>query len=112
MHETTTKIYFNNVPDILIIECPGSNIDISPNITINTNDAEITLKLRGIIYHGRHHFTSQIVSLNGDIWYHDGMTTGQTCDWNGALSEHLPQELNTCKGRSVTLVLYAQDTRT
>jgi hypothetical protein len=81
-------------------------------ITMNMENGEIILKLRGIIYHGRHHFTSQIVSLNGDIWYHDGMTTGRKCNWNGMVSEHLPQELNTCEGRSVTLVLYAQDTNT
>ena len=36
-------------------------------------------RLIGIIYHGAFHFTSRIIDINGDIWYHDGLKTGRTC---------------------------------
>jgi len=39
--------------------------------------------LKGIIYHGQYHFTSRLIDNAGGIWYHDGMTSGRECVYEG-----------------------------
>ncbi|KAJ7907077.1 hypothetical protein B0H13DRAFT_1618732, partial [Mycena leptocephala] len=38
-------------------------------------------KLRGIMYGGKtsNHFTCRFIDRQGEIWFHDGITTGFTC---------------------------------
>ncbi len=107
MCDTTTNLFFNEVPNLLVIECPESNIKISSSISFETEDGPEQLQLRGVIYLGGFHYTSQIISPDGDIWYHDGMITKET-EWNGNLASKVDQKgLRKCKKRSATLVVYA-----
>ncbi|KAJ7872238.1 hypothetical protein B0H13DRAFT_1633942 [Mycena leptocephala] len=32
-------------------------------------------KLRGIMYGGQNHFTCRFIDRQGEIWFHDGITT-------------------------------------
>ncbi|KAJ7878726.1 hypothetical protein B0H13DRAFT_1631019, partial [Mycena leptocephala] len=34
----------------------------------------------GIMYGGQNHFTCRFVDRQGEIWFHDGITTGSTCN--------------------------------
>ncbi|KIM72761.1 hypothetical protein PILCRDRAFT_81623, partial [Piloderma croceum F 1598] len=40
----------------------------------------VVLDVRGLIYHGEFQFTSRIIGTDGMVWYHDGMTTGSSCE--------------------------------
>ncbi|KAF8224592.1 hypothetical protein L208DRAFT_1198765, partial [Tricholoma matsutake] len=42
------------------------------------NNKDSMLPLKGVVYSGEFHFTSQIIS-DKNVWYHDGMTTKSKC---------------------------------
>jgi hypothetical protein len=88
----------------LIFEYP--NIDIKTSHKIKFQDNTV-LKLRGIVYHGDSHFTSRIISPEGNIWFHDGMTTGGTCETDGHLETTKDKQLRNCQSKKLVLVVYA-----
>ena len=53
-----------------------------------------TYVLKGIIYFGQFHFTSQFFASNGEIWYHDGATTKEKLEYVGNISTTPMSELN------------------
>ena len=74
--------YYTTVPKLMVFEYP--DMDIKTSHSIKFKDKTV-LKLRGIVYHGNNHFTSRIISSEGHIWFHDGMSTGSTCEDDGYL---------------------------
>jgi len=104
----TNPTSYNQVPQILICEYPQTNIKTSHKITFVTGDKQTVLYLRGIVYHGDYHFTSRIISSDGDIWFNDGMTTGRSCDDDGHLNHTSNSRLKTCRGKDLVLAVYAQ----
>jgi hypothetical protein len=73
------------------------------------NDGEsIVLKVRGLIYHGNFHFTSCIIGTDGIVWYHDGITTGSTCENVGDFNKFYNQKMMKSKGKASTMVVYAR----
>lgn len=85
------------VPSVLVLALNGEPHMISPHIKIPFNGKMFKLKLRGVIYGGQFHFTSRIISPDGSIWYHDGMTTQSSCSRQGSI-HHLSSMnyLRTC----------------
>ena len=77
-------------------------------ITFKTGNLNTVLYLRGIVYHGENHFTSRIISPEGNIWFHDGMTTGSTCENDGHLRTTTDRLLYKCKEKQLVLAIYAQ----
>ncbi len=104
----TNSISYHSPPHLLIMEYPRQDIKTSHKIHVDTRTGSACLYLRGIAYFGQFHFTSRVVSVDGDIWYHDGMTTGDACDRDGHLGYMSDQRMRVCKGRSLTLAVYAQ----
>ena len=78
-----SSIYYDKVPNLLVLEYPNIELKISHQLTFRDNGEDTVLYLRGIIYHGGYHFTSHIMSTEGDIWYHDGINTGEHCIEDG-----------------------------
>jgi hypothetical protein len=104
----TNPIFYKEVPQILICEYPLQNIKTSHKITFVTGEKETVLHLRGIVYHGGFHFTSRIISADGDIWFNDGMTTARTSEDDGHLKHTSDSRLKTCRGNNLVLAVYAQ----
>src|SRR5204862_281163 len=73
-----------------------------------TENGTKTLDLRGIVYHGQYHFTSRIISSQKQVWYHDGMTTGKSCSYDGMLNDMTDNDLRKCRQRYLSLAVYAQ----
>jgi hypothetical protein len=102
-------IFYNEIPNIVILEYPMKDIQTSHSIEFMTDEGEIKiLKLRGIVYHGGYHFTSRIVSSEKKIWYHDGINTGKICLRDGILGSQTEDRLRVCRGRDLVLAVYAQ----
>ena len=91
----------------MILEYPEKAIRTSHKIVFHTDEGNITLHLRGIIYHGGYHFTSRVIDSEGNVWYYDGQK-GQTCDEEGNLGSKSDQDLRECKGRNLVLAVYSQ----
>jgi len=49
------------------------NIDNTFRITSENSDHTVTYTLAAVIYYGNQHFTAQIVTRDGRIWFYDGM---------------------------------------
>ena len=58
-------------------------------------------KLRGIVYHGGFHFNSCVITEAGDIWYHDGIATGDKCVPDSQLKNISDEELMTCREKNI-----------
>ncbi|KAJ7102042.1 hypothetical protein C8R44DRAFT_576793, partial [Mycena epipterygia] len=66
-------------------------------------------RLRGVIYGGQSHFTCRYVERDGEIWFHDGITTGRRCVREGNLRElDNLMDLQKCGEKYAVAVLYAR----
>ena len=66
------------------------------------------LDVKGLIYHGDFHFTSDIIGTDGIIWYHDGMTSGSNCKNDGDFDKFSSNDLLNYRGKKLILVVYAR----
>ena len=68
----------------------------------------VVLDVRGLIYHGDFHFTSCVIGNDNNVWYHDGMITGSTCENEGDFDSFSTKKLLKCKGKRLLLVVYGR----
>jgi hypothetical protein len=102
-------IAFKAVPNLLIFEINSDNVRISKTIEFVQGDETVVLNVRGLVYYGEFHFVARIIGSQGNIWYHDGIVTGSTCESEGHIETFSRRKLKTCKGRKVVLVVYGRD---
>ncbi|KIM72758.1 hypothetical protein PILCRDRAFT_32429, partial [Piloderma croceum F 1598] len=76
-------INFKSAPNVLVSEINSRNIKISKTLKFLQNGETVVLDVRGLIYCGDFHFASCIIGADGIVWYHDGITTGSTCENEG-----------------------------
>ena len=98
---------FVSAQPLLALEFSGHRLKIDNQISIRIeNTREHIYNLVGIIYYGDDHFTARIILEDEQIWFHDGITTRQTMQYDGSLTLNCP-ELYTCRGKRASLALYA-----
>ena len=97
-----------SAPNVLVFEINSKNIKISKTLKFVQDGETVVLDVRGLIYHGDFHFTSRIIGNDNNVWYHDGMTTGSTCENQGDFDSFSTKELLKCKGKRLLLVMYAR----
>ncbi|KIM78557.1 hypothetical protein PILCRDRAFT_75281, partial [Piloderma croceum F 1598] len=81
---------------------------VSKTLKFEQEGETVVLDVRGLIYHGDFHFTSRIIGTDGMVWYHDGMTTGSSCENEGDFDKFFSRKLSRCKGKKLILVVYAR----
>jgi hypothetical protein len=101
-------IHFVSAPNVLALEINSRNIKISKTLKFVQDGDSIVLKVRGLIYHGDFHFTSHIIRTDEIVWYHDGMTTGSTCENEGDFDKFSNKKMMKSKGKVLTMVIYAR----
>ncbi|KAF8237071.1 hypothetical protein L208DRAFT_1064991, partial [Tricholoma matsutake] len=95
---------FLSVPAIIIFEFEGKFLKTDQEITIvSRNDQHFTMKLKGIIYHGKAHYTPHIIA-NQQLWLHDGIATGAGMVYEGLLQS--ATDLMHCRGKEATVAIY------
>ena len=81
--------------------------DVAVNMERSMNAAGYDYKLRGLIYHGEHHFSSRVIDNIGGIWFHDGIHTRRSCDYEGSIYEIDLKSLAKARhGRRCSLAIY------
>ncbi|KAJ7288832.1 hypothetical protein C8J57DRAFT_1047192, partial [Mycena rebaudengoi] len=67
------------------------------------------LSLRGVIYHGGNHYVAWIFSKAGDIWFHDGISTGRNTVYEGNIHSSVfpAAALNRLGERKAVVAIYA-----
>ncbi|KAJ7086964.1 hypothetical protein C8R44DRAFT_539248, partial [Mycena epipterygia] len=68
-----------DVPSIMVIYVDHSQLRFDRVLQFDSSGRLVRLRLRGIIYHGRAHFTSRFIDATGMVWFNDGITTGRIC---------------------------------
>ena len=93
------------LPSVIAFDFSGHRLDINHSIKITYDSVRHKYRLAGIIYYGHGHFTTQVVLLNGQLWFHDGITTGRNMIYQGKLT-HNPPDLLTHEGKAAVVALY------
>src|SRR6202042_1134208 len=94
-------ISFKSSPNMLVFEINSRNIKISKTLKFEQEGETVVLDVRGLIYHGDFHFTSRIIGINGNVWYHDGMITGSSCENEGDFDKFSSRDLLKCTGKKL-----------
>ncbi|TDL13373.1 hypothetical protein BD410DRAFT_735480, partial [Rickenella mellea] len=102
---------FSRLPALLALDIYAQNTSISHKLNVKIWDEPKTLRLAGIIYFGKAHFTARIVDKNEEVWWHDGMKTQNKCKNEGNLHNITPHKLKNLKGRKACLVIYEACTK-
>lgn len=98
---------FNTLPKLLVIHLGQQLMHISHEIKIQMPSGECTYRLKGLIHFGDFHFTSQFVDKNNNLWYHDGIQTGQRCILEGSLNSSNNDTLLMTHNKQVCTAVYA-----
>ncbi|KAJ7218914.1 hypothetical protein C8J57DRAFT_1095413, partial [Mycena rebaudengoi] len=94
-----------SVPDVLCLSITSKQVQLDPVLRFNCNGRTVVTKLRGIIYHGDEHFTSRIFSADGDIWFHDGITTRSSTRFEVNLKNDNLTSFHTYRRKDATLAV-------
>jgi hypothetical protein len=100
-------LFYNQVPPVLILEYPFMDIETSHTLQFETDKGIKSLRLKGIVYYGQYHFTSRIISTDNKVWFHDGMTTGESCSYDGMLDKLSDADVRKCRDKTLVLAIYA-----
>ena len=101
-------ISFKSIPSVLVFEINLRSITVSKSLQFGQEGETVGLNIRGLIYHGDFYFTSHVIGIDGDVWYHDGITTRSRCDNEGHIDKFSSKNLLKCRGKDLALVVYAR----
>ena len=96
-------ISFKSAPNVLIFEINSRNIKLGKTLKFEQEGETVVLYVKGLIYHGDFHFTSCVIETGGIVWYHDGMTTGSSCENEGDSDKMSSRHLLKCNRKKTDL---------
>ena len=105
------KYTFVSTPGLLVFEFEGmQNIQPESRITIQTHHCRTTktYALQGVVYFGESHYTSRIIPNGNQVWFHDGMDTGDLLRYEGLLTSTTNLSSSSCYGKCAILEIYIQ----
>jgi Helitron helicase-like domain at N-terminus/PIF1-like helicase len=98
-----------NIPNILVFEHVNEyDLDVQRCIQLTVAGQRTDMFLRGLVYFGGYHFTSRVISLEGDVWYNDGMITGRRCIREGKFDTITNENMRNYRGRRLKYSIYAR----
>ena len=111
-HAVGIKLRFQHSPPLLVFSMPDSRTHINTTFDIVSVDSQVSMyTLLAVIYYADQHFTAQIVTRDGRIWYYDGLAPVNP-DIQPTLKEvgsiHCRPDLQSCKGGRATATIYAR----
>src|SRR5882762_3038593 len=101
-----TTIHFSKTHKIYAVDVTNRNVTISKSVKIQRSVHATTLHLKGLVYHGGYHFTCRIIDESGNIWFHDGITTGRNSTKAGKFRRVSQPNLKECRNNQLCLVIY------
>ena len=96
-------------PKYIDIHLQDHNIKVSKKIKYMHKEKVKTFRLRGVTYFGNFHYTSRVIDEHSNVWYHDGISTGDKCMAEGRKLKNMSdQDMLTCKNKRIRLAIYAR----
>lgn len=110
--QQTYIIYeFQKVPEMLAFDITSFDPTIDISFKIWIKNEQVRFRLAGILYYGHSHFTSRILTQDKQLWFHDGITTGNQLNYEGSwfnLKDKV--DLNYCNDNKASIVFYTKVT--
>ena len=85
------------------VSASTTTVDHSLAVTVEEQTEPKEYSLRGVIYYGSNHFTSYIVTSTGHVWFHDGIATGRSTEYEGMLEDVV---LTVCRSKQPCTLIY------
>jgi len=98
------RIHFSNQHKIYTVDVTDRHVRLSRTVKIQASVYAAALHLQSLVYHGDYHFTCQIIDKSGNIWFHDGMTTGRSTLKEGKFGSANQPNLKECRNKQLCLV--------
>ena len=103
------KYTLENIPEFLVFDFGGrDHLEINKSFLLNKDGIQYLFKLKGVIYFSQNHFTSRIITRNGQIWFHDGMTLQHSMRYEGLLDTELCPNIFYSNNGNAVLAIYTQ----
>jgi hypothetical protein len=99
---------FNQTPSVMAFSISNDKLTLSKKMKVNIEGSSVVFTLKGIIYFGGYHFTCRMITSDGHIWFHDGISTGSRSQYVGKTSDFTNSKLLECNGKHAVIALYAQ----
>jgi hypothetical protein len=72
-HMVGVQHRFQYTPPLLVFSMPNSATLMNTNLNISVENQSHQYVLTAVVYYGHHHFTCQIITRDGRIWFYDGI---------------------------------------
>ena len=112
-HAVGVRVRFCHSPPLLVFSIPHLRIHIDTTFKISIENKDSEYMLAAVIYYANSHFTAQIITRDGRIWFYDGMeivdpNMQPTLKYVGII--HSQTNMHTCHGRGgeATALIYAR----
>ena len=100
---------YNNSPPIMLFNLQSGTIKVSKKVTLKlSNETISSLSLRGIIYLEDRHFIIRFIDSQKQVWFHDGITTGEKCEKSCTLAYLSEAELKKLKNTTAVMAIYTK----
>ena len=99
-----TTIYFSEQHKIYAVDVTDRNVTFSKTVKIQGLAHATTLHLKDLVYVSQ--WLSFYLSNYGNIWFHDGMTTGRIPIKEGKFGTVSQPNLKVCRNKQLCLVIY------
>ena len=102
---------FKSTPPLLVFSMSNSETFMNTNFNISVEDQSHQYVLMAVVYYGHYHFTNQIITRDGRIWFYDGMAIADrrslpNLEYIGSI--HRQQNLYSCKGNNACTAIYSR----
>jgi hypothetical protein len=93
---------------IIAFEVRDKSTSLDPFVSVKQlNDIVLKYRLAGIVYFGDMHFVTRIIRQDGQIWFHDGITTRRNLIYEGSIASGLI-ELSSANSKDVHTGIYCR----
>ncbi|KAJ6488146.1 hypothetical protein C8R47DRAFT_978889 [Mycena vitilis] len=95
---------------MILFDLNSDRLVFSNELVLPCQGEVVSLRLRGIVYGGQGHFTCRYIERGGEMWFHDGITTGRVCLPEINLSRVEDRlRLHRCGEKKAVAVIYSRD---
>jgi hypothetical protein len=109
-HSVGIRLKFCSSPPLLAFGLSESATFIDRTLSVQIENRVQRYVLAAVVYYAHEHFTSQVITRDGRVWFYDGMAVARQ---NTPTLEHVGSinmsfDMQSCRGGSPCLALYAR----
>ena len=112
-HAVGLKLKFRRSPPLLVFSISRLRIHIDATFKILIENSDHVYTLAAVIYYANSHFTAQIITRDGRVWFYDGMEISDpniqpTLKYVGTTGIRSQINMHVCRGGEACALIYAR----